>query len=114
MTEVSKLTSLYLNDNKVKDLAPIKDLKWIDLLGLKNNQISDLSPLASFTELRFTFLEGNPLTDLSVLVAMAKKDVEGDQPVRPVLAAVSEHGQASGRGQAQVAELEKLGVRVNK
>lgn len=114
LTEVSKLTSLYLNDNKVKDLSPIKDLKWIDLLGLKNNQIADLSPLANFTELRFTFLEGNPLTDLSVLVAMAKKDVEGDQRFAPYWRLYLSTDKLPEAAKAQVAELEKLGVRINK
>lgn len=113
LSSLSKLTSLYLNDNKVSDLTPIKDLKWIDLLGLKNNQISDLSPLANFTELRFTFLEGNPLTDLSVLVAMAQKDVEGDQRFAPYWRLYLDVDKLPETGKAQVEELTKLGVRIN-
>ncbi|MFO1096076.1 MAG: hypothetical protein U0992_22635 [Planctomycetaceae bacterium] len=65
--------------------------------------------------MRFTFLEGNPLTDLSVLPsAMAKKDVEGDQRFAPYWRLYLSTDKLPDTAKAQVAELEKLGVRINK
>jgi hypothetical protein len=109
----AKLQSLYVDNNRISDLSPIKDLKWVDLLGLKNNQISDLSPLAALTELRYTFLEGNPLKDLAVLVDMAKKDVEGDQRFAPYWFLYVDVDSLPDSAKPQVDDLKKLGVRVN-
>jgi hypothetical protein len=64
--------------------------------------------------LRFTFLEGNPLTDLAVLVDMSKKDVEGDQRFAPYWRLYLDVGKLPEAAKAQVDELVKLGVRVNK
>ena len=55
----------------------------LKVMDLRDNQVSDLSPLSGMTELRYTMLEGNKVTDLGVLVAMAKKDAEGDRRFAP-------------------------------
>lgn len=113
LAEVSKLTSLYLDGNNVSDLSPLQNLKWIKLLGLKNNQISDLSPLAGYTELQYTFLEGNPLQDVAPLVEMAKQDVEGEKRFAPYWYLYLSVDALPEAAQAQVTQLQELGVRVN-
>ena len=107
------MRTLYLDDNAVVDLTPIKDLTWISLLGLKGNQIQDLAPLAGYTEQRYTFLEGNPLEDLSTLVEMARADVEGDKRFAPYWFLYLAVDSLPDAAQAQAEELQQLGVRVN-
>lgn len=113
LAQTKKLTSLYLHDNQIKDLSPLKDLPRLSSLGLKNNQVADLTPLQGLDDLHFTFLQGNPIQDLSPLVEMARKDVEGpNRFARFWFLYLDEEG--SEEHQKQVAELKKLGVRINK
>ena len=79
---LKKLHALYLDSNPVADIKPLAALKGMERLGLRNTGVADLAPLAEMTELSFLFLEGNKITDLGVLLAMAKKDVEGQGPKR--------------------------------
>ena len=108
------MRSLYLDDNKVRDLSPLSELKWLSTIGLRANAVTDLSPLKNLTELRFTFLEGNPLTDLGPLVQMAIADVEGEQRFAPYWNLYLDVDSLSDSAKQQVEELKELGVRINR
>jgi len=110
---LEKLVSLYLEGDQVSDLSPLKGLKWIESLDLRDNQVSDLSPLSGMTELRYTMLEGNKVTDLGVLVAMAKKDAEGDRRFAPYWFLYLKGNPLTETAvKQQVAELKSYNVRV--
>ena len=63
----SEFAAVELDGNEIADLAPLKDLKNIQLLSLKNNKIKDLSPLAGVASLRRLDIRGAPATDVSML-----------------------------------------------
>ena len=107
-----KLHAVYLDKNKVSDIAPLKSLKWLERLDLKDNQIKDLSSLSEMTELRYTFLERNQITELGTLVEMAKKDTAGERRFAPYWRLYLAGNPLNETGKAQLAELKKLGVRV--
>ena len=90
-----------------------RSLKWLSTLRLRGNKIQDLAPLGDLNELRYTFLEGNPLSDLGPLVAMAKKDTEGEQRFAPYWRVYLDADKLPDPAKAQLEELKKLGVRVN-
>lgn len=79
IAKLTKLWSLYLGGNQITDIKPLAGLKGIDTIDLARNGLADISPLADLQPSKFLFLEKNQITDLSVLVAMAKKDAEGDK-----------------------------------
>ena len=68
------LTSLYLADNKVKDLAPLAKLTRLVSLDLEGNQITDIGPLASVTRL-------GTLTHFGALTALREWGLEPDKDV---------------------------------
>src|SRR5690606_16237578 len=78
-----KIWSLYLDGNRVTDLEPLKNLRWLSSLDLRGNGVSSLEALSGLTELRFLILDNNRLTDLGVLVQMAEKDAAGEQRFAP-------------------------------
>ena len=80
---LKKLWSLYLNGNQIDDIKPIADLKNLSSLDLRDNGVSDLSPLSGLTEFKYLMLDRNKIEDIEVLVAMAKKDKEGDTRFAP-------------------------------
>jgi internalin A len=80
---LKKLWSLYLDNNKITDLAPIAGLTKIDSLDLSNNEITDIAPLAGFNQLKYLFLANNKIADLALLVEMTKKDFEGEKRFAP-------------------------------
>ena len=72
------------------------------------------SPLASFTELRYLFLEQNKIQDLGTLVAMAKKDAEGEKRFAPFLRVYLAGNPLNDTAKKrQAAELKGIGVRVS-
>jgi internalin A len=58
---------LYLIDNQISDLSPLKELHNLTGLSLSGNQISDLSPLKELHNLTGLSLSGNQISDLSPL-----------------------------------------------
>ncbi|MFD0959950.1 stalk domain-containing protein [Paenibacillus chungangensis] len=57
------LESLFLDDQSITDLSPVKSLKRLKWISVANNNISDLSPLNTLTELRYVNVYGNPLNE---------------------------------------------------
>lgn len=114
LAELNKLHALYLTANPIEDFKPLASLKNMERLDLRSTGISDLSPLAELTEWQsHLFLHGNKITDLSVLVAMAKKDFEGQKRFAPFWKVyLGENPLSDAAKTTQIEELKKYGVRV--
>jgi Leucine-rich repeat (LRR) protein len=129
------LTSLYLSDNQVADLAPIAGLTRLSMLilaknkikdisalsrinrlmdlDLKDNEIGDISALKSQEDLKMLFLQGNKITDLSPLVEAASVDAKGPMRFAPFLNLWLAGNPLSEMAKTkQLGELKSLGVRL--
>lgn len=111
---LSKIWSLYLADNKVENISPIANLKGLSNLDLEGNAVKDVSPLEGLTELSWTFLQRNQVEDIEPLVRMADKDNSGDKRFAPYWRLFLGENPLNKVSQSQhLAELEKIGVRLN-
>lgn len=63
----SKITHLWLFNNKITDISPLEGLTEITLLALNDNEITDISPLTKLDKLTHLNLSGNPISDISPL-----------------------------------------------
>ena len=61
------LRGLFLDRNRVTDIAPLGDLGSLSALTLAYNMVVDWTPLARMESLQFLALDGNSLTDLPQL-----------------------------------------------
>ena len=61
------IETLHLDNNKIQDLTPLKDLKNLKTLWLYNNQIQDLTPLKDLKNLKILWLHNNQIKDLTPL-----------------------------------------------
>jgi internalin A len=82
---LTKLSSLYLGHNQIKDISVLTKVTHLMTLELRENQIADLSPLAKQTDLNLLLLEKNKVGDLTPLVNWAKADAEGPRRCAPFL-----------------------------
>jgi internalin A len=64
---LTKLTSLYLGENKISDIKPLSNLTNLTSLDLSGNKISDIKPLSNLTNLTFLDLSGNKISDIKPL-----------------------------------------------
>lgn len=112
VAELPKLVAVYVQKNKVADISPLKSVKWLERIDLRDNQVKDLSPLSNLTELRYSLLSRNQIAEVAPLVEMAKKDLAGEKRFAPYWNVYIGGNPLSDAGKAQLAELEKLGVRV--
>ena len=60
-----RLLRVYLSDNMITDISPVKVLSNLEILYLDKNQIRDLSPLSALKKLKVLNITGNPIQDLS-------------------------------------------------
>jgi internalin A len=103
---LTKLWSLYLDGNTaIASLQPVSGLKSLSTLDLKKTQVKDLTPLAGLTSLHYLFLDSTPVTDLKPLIAACEKDAAGEKRFAPFLT-VSLAGTPAAKG-AGAAELKK-------
>jgi len=113
IANLKKMWSLYLGGNQVTDIKPLAGLKDLDTINLSGNGLSDISALAGLQPSKFLFLQGNQIADLGVLVGMAKKDAEGEKAEKRFALYwyidVSGNPLNDGAKTAQLAELRKLG-----
>ena len=68
--EISKMPNLeyvYVDRNKIVDLAPIEKLKKLKYLRANNNKIVDITPLETLTNLYYLQLGSNQIKDISSL-----------------------------------------------
>ncbi|MFC1861001.1 leucine-rich repeat domain-containing protein [Chloroflexota bacterium] len=68
MTELDNLTSLNLNNNLLKSLEMLTNLKGLGVVRLYNNQLNDIEPLANLHGLYCLDLRRNEISDISPLV----------------------------------------------
>ena len=76
------LTDLDLDDNKISDISPLKDLINLAVLDLHNNEITDVSPLKDMVNLTDLDLDDNEISDISPLKDMTNLtvlDLDGNQ-----------------------------------
>jgi Leucine-rich repeat (LRR) protein len=111
LSGLQKLWMLDLSGNRIQDIAPMKGLKWLQNVSLQGNGLTDISPLSELTELRYTMLQDNKIEDLAVLLAMAKKDMEGEKRFAPYWRLYLKSNPL--KDEAQAAALKELGVRVD-
>ncbi|MEZ5402022.1 MAG: leucine-rich repeat domain-containing protein [Bryobacteraceae bacterium] len=80
---LKRLWSLYLDGNHVKDVTALGGLKNLSSLDLRGNRITSVAALSGLNNLKYLMLDGNPLRDIAPLIAMAKKDGEGEKRFAP-------------------------------
>lgn len=109
-----RLHSLHVDGNRVSKLKGIASLTRLDLLSAGGNRISDLSPLTGLQNLRLLLLDNNRIRDLAPLVEMAAQDAAGERRFAPFLRLYLKGNRLAGnKAQAQLAELRRLGVKVD-
>lgn len=69
---LKKLEVLDLCNNRIKDVAPLKELKGLKALYLASNQITDVKPLAGLENLNWLRLDDNQITDVKPLGGLEK------------------------------------------
>ena len=69
---LTSLTNLYLKDNSISDISPLKNLTTLTELDLAYNSISDISPLKNLTALTELSLLFNSVSDISPLKDLTK------------------------------------------
>jgi hypothetical protein len=74
LSNLTNLSTLWLNNNNIKDISALSNLTNIYSLGLSDNKIDDISVLANFSNLKWAYLENNQIRDISVLSNLTKLD----------------------------------------
>jgi internalin A len=68
-----------------RDLKPLAALKNLSSLDLRRTKVKDLRHWRRCRALSFLLLDGAPVTDLTPLIAMCRKDQEGEKRFAPYL-----------------------------
>ncbi len=64
---LTDVTDMYLYNNQIEDLTPLKDLTTLSFLELNFNNVSDLKGLENITSLEFLMVANNSVEDLHEL-----------------------------------------------
>ena len=67
MENLTNLKYLYLNNNEIEDISPLKNLVSIEYLGLHYNKIKDVEVLKNLINLKVLGISKNKINDLSKL-----------------------------------------------
>jgi len=94
LRNLTALQGLYLDGTAVTDLSPLRDLTKLRNLSLNRTAVSDLTPLRGITELQSLWLRQTGVTDLSPLLdltalyalALDQTDVSDLLPLRRMTA----------------------------
>ncbi|CAL5985153.1 Internalin-A_(fragment) [Hexamita inflata] len=60
-----QLQTLYLYDNLIEDISPLRNLKFLTTLAINNNKTSDISLLNLLQNLKYLYANSNNIVDLS-------------------------------------------------
>ena len=70
-TDLPKLVTLDLADNKIADVSELSNLSVLETLDLRNNVVGDVTPLSTMESLKRLYLRGNMnLTNVKLLVKL--------------------------------------------
>ena len=67
-----QLEMLYLNDNKIQDIAPLAHLVNMKWLYMSRNQIEDICPLEGLHELQALYIGTNQIRDIGPVAGLSK------------------------------------------
>ncbi len=70
VSSLVSLQTLWLRDNHIDNLEPLRSLVSLQKLSLNNNQIGDLEPLSSLVSLQRLWLDRNQISDLKPLSSL--------------------------------------------
>ena len=70
ISDLTKLTWVWLVANRIEDISPLAGLVNLDELRLDNNNVSDITHLSGLTKLRTLALGKNPITDISPIAEL--------------------------------------------
>lgn len=111
LTKFPRIASLYLDRNGLKSIQGIGQLRTLSSLSFAGNNVSDLAPLNGLNRLSFLMIEQNKIKDLGPLVTMGQNDKE--QRFAPFLQVYLKGNPLNSKAKgAQLAELEKIGMRI--
>jgi internalin A len=82
LANLTRLKSLYLQNNWIAVISPLGNLTSLRLLSLWGNEIRDISPLADLTGLTQLYLASNQIRDISPLASLSNLtylDLEDNQ-----------------------------------
>lgn len=68
--QLHNLESLNLRGNPIRDLSPIRGLVNLESLNLRETLVSNLSPLKNLTSLRYLNIHSTPAADLSPIASL--------------------------------------------
>ncbi|EAF9641633.1 hypothetical protein A6I69_14770 [Listeria monocytogenes] len=71
LANMSNLTDLGVQNTKVSDISPLKNLNLVEL-NIGGTKVSDLSPLANMTDMKVLTINGLGISDISPLENMTK------------------------------------------
>ncbi len=110
---MTKLWTLEIPKNQVKDIKVLEKLTRLSTLDLSDNQVEDVAPLTKLTELKLLMIWRNKIKDLKPLVDAAKADAAGPKLFAPYLQLYIDGNPLSDAAKkTQLAALKEAGVRV--
>ena len=110
---MTKLWTLSIPKNQVKDIKVLEKLTRLSTLDLGDNQVEDVGPLTKLTELKLLIIWRNKIKDLKPLVDAAKADAAGPKLFAPYLRLYIEGNPLSDDAKkTQLAALKEAGVRI--
>ncbi|CAL6025351.1 Conserved_hypothetical protein [Hexamita inflata] len=71
----TSLRSLYLSDNLLENLEPLRNMILLDNLTLNNNKIADISSLNHLTNLKFLNISNNIIANLSTITKLHNLEI---------------------------------------
>ena len=71
-SNLPNLESLYLNNNNITSILPLKSLKSLKVLDCKNNKIKSLNGIESLIGLNYLYCANNPITNIDALVTLIR------------------------------------------
>ncbi|TWU51321.1 leucine-rich repeat domain-containing protein [Rubripirellula reticaptiva] len=72
IAELKRLQSVTLAGNKIRDIKPLQGLVAMQLLDLSKNQIDDLAPIKEMSNLRTLYVANNQLKSIESLSSLTK------------------------------------------
>ncbi|MCJ8270697.1 MAG: leucine-rich repeat domain-containing protein, partial [Psychrosphaera sp.] len=72
LAALPNLHTLWLDNNNIIDLNPLRQYTNLQSLGLNNNKIADITPLKNLHQLECIYLSINSISDLTPLINLTE------------------------------------------